>query len=242
MVFNTGAGFRADYEFFVNTNYFLGGQYNTAVKNLTTKAAPLDLREQVLLSQSYLRLGMKDRSLETALDIRYGPADASSRYALLARKAEAYLESGLYRELLEETASAARYVGDRGKLDVLAREVGRYSGLPYKSVPLAVALSVFVPGAGQMYAGRYLPGAASFVGVATTAGLAGYFYQRRQNDLAYTFIFFSSLLYLGNIYGAFSSAQSANEKLDRSFREEVKKKCIPEYDPAGDAHVDRIFR
>jgi hypothetical protein len=242
MAFDADTGVRADYEFFINVNYFLGGQYNTAAKNIAAQKAPLDFRDGVLLSQSYLRLGMKSLSLQTALNIRYGSADVSSRYALLARKAEAYLENGLYRELLEEISSAEPYVAERGKIAALREEVGRYRGLPFKSAPLAVALSVFIPGAGQMYAGRYLLGAASFLGVAATAGGAYYFHRRRRSDLTYTFIFISSLLYLGNIYGAFSSAHYANEEVDRSFKDTVRRKCIPDYDPAGEVRRSRIFQ
>lgn len=242
MAFDPGAGLRTEYEFFINANYFLGGQYGTAVKNITSMPGPHDIREEILLSQSYLKLGMKAESLTAALKIRYSPADASSGYTILARKAEAYIENGMYGELLDEIASAERTVGEREKLTALREEIWRYRALPRKSVPLAVALSVFIPGAGQMYAGRYLFGAASFLGVAAAAGGAYYFHRRNNNDLFYTFIFLSSLLYLGNIYGAFNAAESANRDMDRSFRETVRKKCIPEYNPAEDARVDRIFK
>lgn len=241
MAFDSRIGLNPDYEFFINANYFLGGQYGTAVKNITAKPGPLDPREGILLSQSYLKLGMNADSLAAACAISYKRADASARYALLARKAEAYLECGKYGELLDEITAAERYIGEREKIARLRDEVARYGGLRRRSVPLAVALSVFIPGAGQMYAGRYLSGAMSFLGVAAAAGGACYFHRREMNDLAYVFIFLSSLLYAGNIYGAFNAAQSANLEAGSAYRETVRKKCIPEYDPAADARIDSLF-
>lgn len=242
MAFDTVITLDPDYEFFITVNYFLGGQYRTALNSLAGKKLPLDMRERVLFSQSYMRLGMKADSLESVRIIRYDGVRAPSAYALLARKAEAYLECGKYRELMDEISAAEGYVGEREKLALLREEAGRYRELGYRSAPAAAALSALIPGAGQMYAGRYLLGAASFAGVAAAAAGAWYFHRRGMGDLSYLFIAMSSLLYIGNIVGAFSAAQSANRQVDRSFRERVRKKCIPVYDPAEDARVDRIFR
>jgi hypothetical protein len=233
---------RRDYAFFIDVNYFLGGQHKSVVKSVSARAGIKDYRSEILLSQSYLKLGMNARGLETALNIRYSAVNPSLRYPLLARKAEAYIECGLYRELLDEIKYAEQFVPEREKLALLREEVVRYRSLPFKSVPLAVALSVFIPGAGQMYAGKYILGIVSFVGVAAMAGGAYYFYRHKQTDLSYTFIFFSSVFYLGNIYGAYNASQTMNESLDRSFRDAVKKKCIPVFEPAGEVKNNRIFQ
>jgi hypothetical protein len=233
---------RADYAFFIDINYFLGGQYKSVVKLVSARAGVLEYPNGTLLSQAYLKLGMNTSGLEAALNIRYSAVDAPLRYTLLARKAEAYLECGLYKELLDEINYAEQFVPERKKIALLREEVGRYRGLPFKSVPLAVALSVLIPGAGQMYAGKYILGIVSFVGVAAMAGGAYYFYRRKQTDLSFTFIFFSSVFYLGNIYGAYNASQTMNEDLDRSYRQTVKKKCIPVYDPSDEVRNNRIFR
>ena len=238
----TGADNRRDYAFFIGVNYFLGEQYKSAVTFLSTRSDILEYRNRILLSQTYLKLGMNAHGLETALTIRYDAVNASFRYPLLARKAEAYMECGLYRELLDEISYAEQFVPEREKLALLREEVARYRSLPFKSVPLAVALSVFIPGAGQMYAGKYILGIVSFLGVAAMAGGAYYFYRHKKTDLSYTFIFFSSVFYVGNIYGAYNASQTMNENIDRSFRETVRKKCIPVYDPAGEVKNNRIFQ
>jgi len=239
---DAGSDNRNDYPFFIGINYFLGGQYKSAVTFVSTNLNVQEYRSGILLSQSYLKLGMNTHGLDAALNIRYGAVNPSLRYPLLARKAEAYMECGLYRELLDEINYAEPFVPDRDKLAVLRREVSRYGSLPFKSVPLAVALSVFIPGAGQMYAGKYVVGFVSLVGVAAMAGGAYYFYRHKQMGLSYTFIFFSSVFYLGNIYGAYNASQAMNENIERSFRETVRKKCIPDYDPAGEVKNNRIFQ
>jgi hypothetical protein len=232
---------RVDYAFFIDINYFMGGQYKSVVKFVSDRAGALKYRDGALLSQAYLKLGMNANGLEAALNIRYSDVDTSLRYTLLARKAEAYLECGMYGELLDEIKYAEQFIPEREKLALLREEVVRYRGLPFKSVPLAVALSVFIPGSGQMYAGKYILGIVSFVGVAAMAGGAYYFYRHKQTGLSFTFMFFSSVFYLGNIYGAFNASQTINEDLDRSFRETVKKKCIPVYDPMGEVRNNRIL-
>jgi hypothetical protein len=239
---DTGDNNRNDYPFFIGVNYFLGGQYKTAATFVSTHLNVMKYRNGILLSQSYLKLGMNSHGLETALSIRYGSVHPSLRYPLLARKAEAYMECGLYKELQEEINYAEQFVPERKKLAVLREQVAQYRSLPFKSVPLAVALSAFIPGAGQMYAGKYVLGIVSFVGVAAMAGGAYYFYRHKQTDLSYTFIFFSSVFYLGNIYGAYNASQTMNENIERSFRETVRKKCIPAYDPAGEVKNNRIFQ
>jgi hypothetical protein len=231
---------RKDYSFFIAVNYFCGGQYGSVIHGFTP--GPLDYRSGILLSQSYLKLGLPERGLETALGIPYASLEPARRYTLLLRRSEAYLESGMYRELLDELNRAGQFVPEREKVDALRGAVERYRRLPFKSVPLAVALSVFIPGAGQMYAGKYALGVMSFIGVAAMAGGAYMFYRRGQMDLSYTFIFFSSVFYLGNIYGAFNASQSVNEKIDHDFRARVKGCCIPGYDPKDQVRDNRIFR
>jgi hypothetical protein len=239
---DAGADNRKDYPFFIGVNYFLGGQHKSVVSFVSSRLNVLEYRNGILLSQSYLKLGMNSRGLETLLNIRYDAVNPSLRYPLLARRAEAYMESGLYKELLDEINYAEQFVPERGKLALLREEAARYRSLPFKSVPLAAVLSVFIPGAGQIYAGKYVLGIVSFVGVAAMAGGAYYFYRHKQTDLSYTFIFFSSIFYLGNIYGAYNASQTMNDNIERSFRETVRKKCIPLYDPAGEVENNRVFQ
>jgi hypothetical protein len=241
MAFDPGGDGR-DYSFFIDINYFLGGQYRTVVMNIASRPGPADLRNSILLSQSYLKLGMNDRGLEAVLGVRYGPVDGRDRYPLLARKAEAYLACGLYRELAGEIRAAEPFIPENGRLRLLQEEVERYRQVPFKSIPLAVALSVLFPGAGQIYAGKWLQGVVSFIGIASLAGGAYLLHRQGNRNLSYTFVAFSSVLYLGNIYGAFNAAQTANEDLHRAFRGDIRKKCIPEYDPGEEVRENRALR
>ncbi len=242
MAFDPAGDDRRDYSFFIDINYFLGGQYRTVVMNITSRQGTPDYRNGILLSQTYLKLGMNDHGLETALRIRYDAVEGQGRYPLLARKAEAYLGSGMYRELLDEISSAEQFVPDGARLRLLRKEVDQYRGVPFKSVPLAVALSVFFPGAGQMYAGKWLQGVVSFMGVAALAGGACLLHRQGSRELSYAFIAFSSVFYLGSIYGAFNAARSVNEDLHRAFRDNVQRKCIPAYDPREEVRHNRVFQ
>ena len=82
-----------------------------------------------------------------------------------------------------------------------------------------------MPGAGQMYAGKYTSGIVSFIGIAAMAGGAVLFYRSGRRDLSYTFIFFSSVFYLGNIYGAFQrrarGKRGPRERVQGVVREEM---------------------
>ena len=235
-------GSRPDYDFFININYFLGGQYRSAAKGVTGGQGPVDARSRVLLSQSYLRLGMSGPSLRAVRGIGYNEVAGPFRYRLLARKAEAYAACGMFRELAAEAAAAEPYVPEREMVALLRIEAERHAALRRTSVPLAVALSVLFPGAGQMYAGRYISGIVSFLGVAAMAGGAVLFYRGGRRELSYTFIFFSSVLYLGNIYGAFNAAHAANEDREREYGDSLGRMHVPAYDPEAEARDNEVFR
>ncbi|MBN2159832.1 MAG: hypothetical protein JW807_10585 [Spirochaetes bacterium] len=237
-----GSRMRDDCNFFINVNYYLGGQYKTVVNNIAGMPVPPDTRSAVLLSQSYLRLGMNSRGLGAIRGIGYDSVSGPGRYPLLARKAEAYIACGMYRELLEEIREAEGYLPGHDTLAMLREEVERYRRATRVSAPLAVALSVFIPGAGQMYAGKYLSGVLSFVGVAATAAGAFLLYRQGSKDLSFTCIFFSSVFYLGNIYGAYNSARHANEEREITFRDSMKRGCVPAYDPVPDLEGNRAMQ
>ena len=70
----SGAG--PDYDFFIDINYFLGGQYRSVARNITGRPVLPDFRSRILLSQSYLRLGMNSRSLGAVRGIGYDAVEA----------------------------------------------------------------------------------------------------------------------------------------------------------------------
>jgi hypothetical protein len=243
MALDSGAESMHDYEYFIRVNLFLGGQYRSVIQDTAHRDRLPDYQNDILLSRAYLKLGMCDRGLEMLQAVRYDSLKGPYRYNLLARRAEAYVECGLYRELLDEIDAAAPFIPEREKVAFLREEAERYRRLPVKSVPLAVALSVFIPGAGQMYAGRYLQGALSFAGVAATAAGAGCFFRRGDSALGFTFLFFSSIFYLGNIYGAYNASAVYNDDLYRGFGSTLMKSgAIPAYDPKEELRGNRIFR
>lgn len=242
MAFDPDAANGPDYAYFININFFMGKQYRSVVAGVSSLPGRRDYRNCVLLSQAYLKLGMNERGLDEVARLRYDGMAPQQRYPLLARKAEAYLDCGLYNELADELRSAEESVPDPGRVRMFRTEVDEYRRVRQKSVPLAVALSVLIPGAGQIYAGKWPLGVISFVGVAALAGGAYALYRHGNRDLAYTFIAFSSVFYLGNIYGAFNAAESANEDLRRGINGSLKQKFIPAFDPAAEAREIRALQ
>lgn len=230
-----------EYLFFIDVSFFLGAQYRTVAERIGKIPEPLEYRDLLLLSQSYLRLGECGRSLQVLQGVSRQGLDQSLRYPLMARKAEAYMACGRYRELRRELLRQDGMISGADGIERLRSEMERYRTLPFKSVPLAVALSVLLPGAGQMYAGRYGYGIMSFIGVLATAAGAWYFYSRDRN-ISFTFMFFSGVFYLGNIYGAYNASRSFNEDLLRRYREEVTGRCIPPYDPMEQVKRGPLFR
>jgi hypothetical protein len=230
-----------DYDFFIYINYFLGGQYHTVVRGLANDPGAVNFQWRVLLSQSYLKIGMPVHALVALRNVPYSAIGVESRFPLLLRRAEAYLESRKYDRLLQEIKSAERFAEDSKRVSLLYDSVERHRDLPFKSVPLAVALSALIPGAGQVYTGKYLHGVLSFIGVLATAGGAWYFYKRNK-DLSMTFMFFSGVFYIGNIYGAYNASSSVNEEIHRRFVGDVKKKFIPPYDAVEEVRNSEIFR
>ncbi|MBI5788000.1 MAG: tetratricopeptide repeat protein [Candidatus Schekmanbacteria bacterium] len=95
-------------------------------------------------------------------------------------------------------------------------------GLPLKSPGLASVLSMVLPGAGQLYAGRIQDAAMSFM-------LNGLFiwgiteaYSNDKKVTAGILLFFETGWYLGNIYSAANSAHKYNQELKKTQREEIK--------------------
>lgn len=81
--------------------------------------------------------------------------------------------------------------------------------LKRKSVPLAIAMSTLLPGAGKVYAGRPAEGALAFAAVASVALPAYYGFRAygTHSGLGWGFAGVAAILYAGNIYGSARAAR-----------------------------------
>ncbi len=236
--FNRNIDRNEDYNFFILGNYFSGRQYKTVIFDLDGNKP--SLREKVLLSQSYLKLGMFSESYAILKDINYNGIRQDKRYNFFLRRVEPLINSGFYSMALKELQSAELYIPAE-KYIQLQRSFNKFKRSGFKFPEISIALSAIIPGAGHIYSKRYIDGIISFAGIAATAGSAYYFLRKGDRGSGYTFAFFSVLFYGGNIYSAYNSANNYNRMLRRKFVKEMYQKHIPPYRPEEEIDLKRLF-
>lgn len=216
--------------YFIESNYFLGGQYRTVISDIDKKQiSGDDFPYLILQSQSYLKLNNNNSASDAFKNIKYNQIDEKYRVDLLLRKIEIMLDGSRYTEIIAEIDSAEMYsVKPPAEMKT---GITKYKDIETKNRWLSVALSSAMPGAGQVYSGRYTDGIISFLSIAGATYGAYYFHNSGDRPLSITSGFFAALFYCGNIYGAYNSAEKAGIDSDRKFRMEFQRKYIPDYSP-----------
>lgn len=104
-------------------------------------------------------------------------------------------------------------------IDSLSLIVEAYRSLPKKSPWLAGIFSAIVPGTGKIYAGQFLDGIYSLLGIGTTAWAAydGFATDGSSSARGWFFGALSASLYLGNIYGSALSATIINNENENQY-------------------------
>lgn len=225
-------GSRADLEYFIGANYFLGGQYATAA-HLVREAPPgeTDGRSRVLRSQSLSRLGRNGEALAVMSEVPVEIENPFLRYDIFLRKADILLSLEKYGDILRAIDEQQKFFAGSPRLTEFRRDVEEYSKMRDRDGTRAALLSAALPGAGQAYSGKYLDGIVSLAAVAGAGFGSWYCYRRGEDGLAYTLAFFTALFYGGNIYGAWNSAGAANGAARARFASDIREKYIPPYDP-----------
>ncbi|MGB7055293.1 MAG: hypothetical protein WBE28_08230, partial [bacterium] len=104
----------------------------------------------------------------------------------------------------------------------IADLIDAYLESPEKSERIAVLLSLFLPGAGEVYAGNSVLGLRDFL---VNLGSGYLFYnalrQQKYVDATLVFLFLVNRFYLGSIHNAQKSAIEHNEKRRREWLERV---------------------
>jgi hypothetical protein len=244
LAYSPGIRDRGRFDYFINANYFLGGQYRTVAARLARKdeAPAPSAPELLLLSASYLRLGLATQSAEALYAVNYTGAGDPWRYELLLRRVELHLREARYSRAVAETDVALAAGLPRERLDGLRLDLAAYRDIRTRSRSAAAALSALVPGAGQAYTGRYSDGAVSFIAVAALAAGTALSHRRGERGVYMTMGFFTGLVYAGNIYGAWNAAGAYNAERDLEFRERVTARHITPYDPVKYLDLDAMLR
>jgi hypothetical protein len=241
----TPAGSLSDeYRYFIEANYFLGGQYKTVISNIKESGNDDTLVPPylLLLSRSYMKLGLDNESLNTLSQYDYDIMKKNEREELFLLRIEAYLRNSLYREALSETHRFKKLQSDFPLLPEMEKGIEGYKEIGLKSKELSLLLSAVIPGSGQIYAGRIADGLISLAAILACSSGAYYFHRRGNTEISYTLIFFSVLFYGGNIYGAYNTTESFNRAVDEEFKKKLIGKYIPPYDPMRYIDSGRILK
>lgn len=196
-------------DYFIYMNYFFAEQYRTVVTRYDYTGSQLGLCAGLLVSESYLKLGMYDESFRALSVYKYSGIRTEDMQLFLRRTAPLVL-SGDLTAIENEEKIAEPFFHDDYNFTSLREELGRFREAGLK-IPLKGAfLSALIPGLGQAYSGYIGEGLVSFASVAATALGGIYLRNNGREGYSYTMFFFSGLFYAGNIYGGWNSADRRN--------------------------------
>jgi len=232
------------YHYFIEGNYFLGKQYKTVISHLnqTMDFNYLKIPYAILLSQSYLKIGLYNEGLNALMLVNYDDINIKSRNDLLLRRIEIFIIKSEYNNAIAEIEKVKDYLFEYGNLELMVSDIMRYQEIRLKSKWLALSFSIFLPGAGQIYSNRFLDGMISFLSIAATSYGSYFFHKKGQNSLSMALFAFTSLFYVGNIYGAYNSLERYNIEANNSFKFDLLKKYIPSYFPMDYIKYETILR
>jgi len=182
----------------------------------------LAVKSYFMISESHLRLGRYDDAVINLHNLIMLSSNAEVKDEAHYRLGWIYLETASWdnaRLYFEKISMSNR---ERFRLDRLAAELTRATGIPKKNPALAGALSI-VPGGGYLYCERYQDALIAFLlnGVLIWAA-----YEAFDNDnpaLGTLLTFVEVGFYSGNIYGAVGSAHKYNRGKTEQFIENLKK-------------------
>ena len=217
---------RTEGEYFISCCYFSGKQYHTAISRLSENDEP---RSIMLLSQSLLSLGERQKSRDASLFLLYNTGKIDN-YDIFLRRIEPLIYLENYQAALMELEDYKKAADNHKTLLALEEKLRLHSNVPRRSKGLSVLLSALLPGLGQTYNGRYFSGLISLAGVGGAACAGALLHRRGENGLAAGAFFLSAVFYCGNLYGAYNSASKFNARHKKIYRDALSAN-IPPYDP-----------
>ncbi|HSV95753.1 MAG TPA: hypothetical protein VLM75_02335 [Spirochaetota bacterium] len=232
---------RHDLEYFISANYYQARQYRTVIRRLTdSPLASPSPASRLLLSQSLARLGAFAEAVRT-IDAAGAPwPEGSMEEERFIRSAQILTLAGDLASAYDEAErGAVKYPASI--LPALRDGLSAHDALPSRSRPLAAALSAVVPGAGQAYAGRYADAIWSVTAVLALGAGAIWAWRQEHRGAAFTFGFFTTLVYAGGVYGAWNAADGFNRARTDRFRSDVLR-MIPEYEPLRGENFPAMLR
>lgn len=230
-------------EYFIYTNYFLAGQYAAVINNYNPVNTPEEnrFRSLLLLSQSYLKKGMYDRSYLLLKDVEYLKPGDKNNFTIFYRRIEPLILSNETEQIDYEINRSGIILKDSYDFIKLRDELISYSREGLKSRIGASLMSALLPGLGQCYSGYPVDGMISLLSVAAAAAGGYYMRDAGHKGFSVTLFCFSGLFYAGNIYGAGNSAAAANSKTAQIRHGSISQK-FGVYNPADYFGAEDLFR
>lgn len=227
------------YEYFILGNYYLGEQYKSVIFHLNNSSKDLNIDEKLLLSRSYIKAGLYNESYNVLKEQKYGK-NRKNNYRILLARIEPLLFMRKNNSALDRVYEAERYIQTDAYVD-LKKHLLKHCDINYRSPVLGGIFSAVVPGAGQVYSGKYLPGLISLLGVAVAGAGTWYYREKGNRGLTYSMGFFTLLFYTGNIYTGYNSAQGRNLNEEKKYLNKVNRKFFRRYTPFEQTDIGNIF-
>lgn len=213
--------------FNIGTAYFRLRSFNEAISTfqaLIEKYGHTDLavRAYWMISECYRKGGAFDAAIINLHNLIGIAGDVDIIDETYYRLGWIYVEMAEWEKARIAFAGISAQSRAKYRLEHLSAELNQESRIPKKDPTLAGVLSV-LPGAGQLYIGRYQDALIAFL---LNAGLMLAAYEAFDKDLyalGAVITFVEVGFYGGNIYGAAAGAHKYNRKAHREFIENLKR-------------------
>jgi hypothetical protein len=228
-----------DWRYFLETNYFLGGQAMTVVAHLAGKGVARDPNSFLLLSRAYFAKRMYAECAHALDELALLPIEADMRLELALRRAELSLTGGNFggaRSALDDPGAAhpeARAL--------FARDIETSGPPAYRSPALAALFSAALPGSGQVYAGRWADALVSVFALAVLSYGSWRASADGQRGAAVSLGFITGLAYAGTVYGAWNAARSFNAAASSQLASGLIARHVPGFDPMKHLDYKSLF-
>ena len=204
--------------------YFNSREYDTALRifKSLSQASPLDnvaVKAYFMTSECYLKMGAASQALVQLHNLISLSESQSVRDRALFRMGWIQIEQ------MDWQAARRTFnrIGPDSGLPVtrLSAALERSDAIPRKNPSLAGTLSI-LPGAGQVYDGRYQDALAAFLVNVGLIWAAVDAFDQEQYALGGLLSFVGAGFYAGNIYSAVSSAHKYNQRQKENFIDSLK--------------------
>ncbi len=239
LVYAPGDARARDWRYFLEANYFLGGQHMTVIAHLAGSSVMRDPGSLLLLSRAYFAKRMYTECARTLDEIALRNPDPDMRLELALRRAELALTGGGFveaRAALDEPGAASP-----DALALFARDIESSGPPAYRSPALAALFSAALPGSGQLYAGRWADALVSVFALAALSYGTWRASADGQRGAAVSLGFITGLAYAGTVYGAWNAARAFNAAAPSQLASALIARHVPGYDPMKHVDYKRLF-